>query len=208
MLFASDHGYEDIVEMLIAKGALVNVEDTSGNTPLLLATKKRIKRIVEMLIANKANVNASDEYGNTSLMAASETGEKDIAELLIDNGANVNAKNISNITPLMLAARKGHKELARLLIVRGADTAAIDTSGKKAPLDLELALENMRQLEFKKTWQYIYCPTCKCEKTGDDVEEDSYDQDEWVTIYYFRCKTCSGKVTDKQGNMIITKVKN
>ena len=51
---ASSEGHKDIVELLISKGADVNVKTKDGKTPLLVALKKDQKEIVELLISKGA----------------------------------------------------------------------------------------------------------------------------------------------------------
>jgi ankyrin repeat protein len=61
--FAAGNGHKEIVELLIAEGADVNVKDNNGWTPLHTATKE----IAELLIAKGVDVNAKDDFGRTPL---------------------------------------------------------------------------------------------------------------------------------------------
>ena len=77
-------GHNEIVELLIAKGADVNSKGLGGvNTPLHNAIMKRHKEIVELLIANGADVNALNEYGDIALGVA----RNEYADLLRNHGA-------------------------------------------------------------------------------------------------------------------------
>lgn len=69
-------GLEDLVRILIDRGADINAVDVHSNTAL-------------HKIAESRNINGDKQYT--------------IAELLITNGANVNAKNVDDKTPIDLA---------------------------------------------------------------------------------------------------------
>jgi len=54
LMIASNHGHGKIVEMLLAKGAKVNVRNESGMTALMFASMSDHRDIVEMLLAKGA----------------------------------------------------------------------------------------------------------------------------------------------------------
>src|SRR5882672_135464 len=75
-----------VVEKLLAARANPNATQTSGLTPLMIATHTGSVAIVKALIAHGANVNASTvETHDTALMWAVGDQHKDIARVLIDN---------------------------------------------------------------------------------------------------------------------------
>ena len=67
MLFASDYGHKEIVELLITNGADMDGKDKYGNTPLHYAATWGHKETAELLIANDADVNAKNKFGETPL---------------------------------------------------------------------------------------------------------------------------------------------
>ena len=72
--FAALDGLNEIVELLIAKGADVNAKSDDGWTSLHDAASIGHNEIVELLIAKGADVNAKNNYGNTPLdLASGET---------------------------------------------------------------------------------------------------------------------------------------
>jgi ankyrin repeat protein len=128
---AAQQGHDrckEIVELLIAAGADVNVKDGQGGlTPLHTAIGNGNKEIVELLIANSADVNAKTESGWTPLHeAAGGAGarhkqpheqHKEIVQMLIAAGADVNAKTKHGTRVLDKA---NDREIAALLRKHGA----------------------------------------------------------------------------------------
>ncbi len=122
LTFAAIEGHKEIVELLIAKGADVEVADLLSATPLHRAASWGHKEIAELLITKGANVNAEDKWGNTPLHLAAYKGHKENVKLLIAKGADVNAKNEDGETPLDDAVRYKQTELADLLRKHGGKT--------------------------------------------------------------------------------------
>ena len=121
---AAEFGRKEIAELLIAKGADVNVKDFTDLTLLHFAAQKGHNEVAELLIANSADVNAKERRGRTPLHTAAYWGGKEVAALLIAKGADVNAKDKSAATPLGGAIRRKHTELANLLRKHGGKTGA------------------------------------------------------------------------------------
>jgi ankyrin repeat protein len=66
----------EVVEMLIAEGADVNLSTEDGRSPLMLAARGGDLKILEMLLAAGANINQKDGNGHTAIdYAAGTTGE-------------------------------------------------------------------------------------------------------------------------------------
>ena len=76
---------DELVKLLLAKGADVNAVDDQGNTALMLAANAGEFQIVASLIDAGANVNAKNKEGLTALGLARESksaGEPSRAEIL------------------------------------------------------------------------------------------------------------------------------
>ena len=93
--YAAQEGYEEIVELLIANGADVNLMHRGGRNltgillfyfPLQGAVGNGHKEIVELLIAKGADVNAKDEVGETPLDRTAILDKKETADLLRKHG--------------------------------------------------------------------------------------------------------------------------
>ena len=129
--WAAAGGQNEIVKLLIAKGADVSAKTDNGVTPLHSAARGGQKEIVELLIAKGEEVNVKSSSGYTPLHSAASYGQKEIVELLITKGADVSAKTDNGVTPLHFAGGStvGSMEVAGLLIAKGADVNARDNYG-------------------------------------------------------------------------------
>ena len=109
-----------MIELLIAKGADINVKSDSlgGWTALHSAVAKGYKDIAELLITKGVDVNTGPW---TPLHVAAQNKRTDIAALLIRKGADVNAKDGRGETPLYRAIRREDLSMTQLLISNGAD---------------------------------------------------------------------------------------
>ena len=151
---AAEGGHNEIAELLIAKGADLNVKDQNqfvGGTPLDWAIKrgknetadllrKRGGKTVAELRAADTNRKISKPQANRALLEAAKNGNIHTAiaavKQAITDGANVNAKDAgwADMTALHYAAQKGHKEIIELLIANGVNVNAKNLTDK-TPLD-------------------------------------------------------------------------
>jgi ankyrin repeat protein len=135
--FAAENGSKRIVELLLAKGAEVNVRDSDGRTALeLVAANSRSKRdIAKLLLDNKADVNIKDNVGRTALHYAAAHGSKEVVELLLTTNADINAKGYHNLTPLHYATMNGRIDIVELLLTKGVEVNATTKVSGYTPLD-------------------------------------------------------------------------
>jgi len=117
-LFASQH--KELMQLLIAKGADVNAQASSGATPLFFAVLRDQRDDVKFLVDKGANVNLPDAYGDTILDAALQLQYGSMIQFLVDHGADVNAKDQSNQRPLDYARKMDDHKWADLLKKHGA----------------------------------------------------------------------------------------
>jgi ankyrin repeat protein len=121
------------IEVMVAKGANVNVQDQKKRTPLIFAATNGHTSAVAFLISQGAEVNAKDSGGRTALLYASKRSFNETAALLLDKGADVNVQSKKKgITALMLAAVWDNVELVQMLLKHGADVQLTDTFGRTA----------------------------------------------------------------------------
>jgi len=127
-------------QRLVAEGVAVDVVESEGRTPLMVAAFDGHRHVVSFLLVEGADVDHRDGNGRTALMYASSGPFVETVELLLDAGAEVDAQGLlEGFTALMTAAAEGQLDVVQLLLDRGADPAIQDVDGDTA---LTFALEN------------------------------------------------------------------
>ena len=111
---AIKNGHKHIVQLLLAKGASIEVTNCYNETPLHYAASKGCTSIVELLLSKGASVEARGDDGDTPLHDAAKRGHTGIVKLLLSNGASITAVNKAKKTPLDLAKRKRHTDVINL----------------------------------------------------------------------------------------------
>lgn len=115
-------GHEELVELLLARGANIEHRDKKGFTPLILAATAGHTKVVEILIREKADLEAqSERTKDTPLSLACSGGRYEVVEILLKSGANKEHRNVSDYTPLSLAASGGYVSIIKLLLNQGAE---------------------------------------------------------------------------------------
>uniref|UniRef100_A0A182STW8 ANK_REP_REGION domain-containing protein n=1 Tax=Anopheles maculatus TaxID=74869 RepID=A0A182STW8_9DIPT len=115
-------GHEDMVELLITRGANIEHKDKKGFTPLILAATAGHEKVVDTLLRNGAEIEAqSERTKDTPLSLACSGGRYEVVELLLSMNANREHRNVSDYTPLSLAASGGYVNIIKLLLQHGAE---------------------------------------------------------------------------------------
>jgi len=123
---AASIGLEEVVQLLVEKGADVNAQGTYYGTALQAASSKGHGQVVQRLLEAGANINTQGEY-DTALQLASSNGHDQIVQRLLEAGADVNAQGGYTDTALQAASAHGHDQIVQRLIEAGAD---VNTQGK------------------------------------------------------------------------------
>lgn len=95
----------DMVALLLEHGAMVNVADRDGVTPLMRAVDLRDLRMARMLLNTGAEVNARDYRGHTALTRSVLRSDATMLKLLIKRKANVDVVAEMGTTPWSIAQR-------------------------------------------------------------------------------------------------------
>jgi ankyrin repeat protein len=111
LLRAARAGDVAAMKVLLAHGALVDLPQVSGATPLMVAVG--------------AGANAIDTRGKFR----TEIDALAAAQVLLESGADVNARDARGRTALHSAAALGYTDVAKFLVEHGADLKAADADG-------------------------------------------------------------------------------
>ena len=80
--YAAWRGHNEMISLLVSRGADINAITDRGHTPLHLAVRRNYKETVALLIALGANVNARTKRGHSPMHLASPP----LAALLRESG--------------------------------------------------------------------------------------------------------------------------
>ena len=112
----------EVMEMLIEKGADVNLGNDIGS-PLLFAVNSGRLEACKILVISGADVNYKENWkGSSCLRSAIFGGFNDICLYLLEKGADVNYVQTSDGgTALLLASEQGKYDMCSILLQYGAD---------------------------------------------------------------------------------------
>jgi ankyrin repeat protein len=167
LLYAARENCMACVDVLLDRGADIDLADPDGVSPLHLAVMNANWDLARKLIDAGADVNQWDIFGAAPLFTAvggrartdggrasidppNETTGLEIVRLLLTRGANPNmqlffrpanvrgATNLRGSTPLIRAAANNDMEVVKLLLEHGAD-ATIYQADRQTPIHAALA---------------------------------------------------------------------
>ncbi|XP_012691221.2 ankyrin repeat and KH domain-containing protein 1 isoform X2 [Clupea harengus] len=151
LTIAADKGHYKFCELLIIRGAHIDVRNKKGNTPLWLAANGGHFDVVQLLEQSGADVDAADNRKITPLMAAFRKGHVKVVQYLVKE---VN-QFPSDIECMRYIATIADKELLKKChqcmetIVKAKDHQAAEANKNACILLKELDLEKSRE-ESKK----------------------------------------------------------
>jgi ankyrin repeat protein len=119
----------EIVRVLLAAHANIEIQDSEGYTPLLLAVNYDDLDVVSVLLSTHANINTQNFLGETPLLLAAQYNCLDIVKVLLAAHANIEAQGHSGATPLHLAAEYGNLDIVKVLLAAHANIEAQDNDG-------------------------------------------------------------------------------
>ena len=111
--------HKEMLEVLLAHGAEVNVMLSNGDTPLHRAVQRDLAYDVELLLANGADPNAKGLNWETPVATAVFHDRIVILKLLLDYGADPNPRDMGGRTPLFYAKFNSRLKAIELLKEHG-----------------------------------------------------------------------------------------
>eukprot|EP00435_Cladocopium_sp_Y103_P023934 s2952_g5.t2 len=138
---------KDMVEVLLAAKASVDLPCSDGATALILASQVGHQAVVSKLLAARADPNRGRNDGGTALMFAAQEGHLKVAKQLLTAGAEATACAASGATAMSLAARNQDKAMLRCLMAAGKD-APFDVTARMADARKQLQQQEMSAQEL------------------------------------------------------------
>ncbi|XP_036917823.1 ankyrin repeat and KH domain-containing protein 1 isoform X9 [Sturnira hondurensis] len=152
LTIAADKGHYKFCELLISRGAHIDVHNKKGNTPLWLASNGGHFDVVQLLVQAGADVDAADNRKITPLMSAFRKGHVKVVQYLVKE---VN-QFPSDIECMRYIATITDKELLKKChqcvetIVKAKDQQAAEANKNASILLKELDLEKSREESRKQ----------------------------------------------------------
>lgn len=119
LMYSAGLGNLDLMELLIEKGAYINVKDKDGNTALMYAACEGRVDVVKWLIGKGAYINVKGHDNKTALIYASSKDKPEVVKVLLsikDIDVNVICDGIYGYSALTCAASCGYLETIKALL--------------------------------------------------------------------------------------------
>ncbi|CAI4219124.1 unnamed protein product [Parascedosporium putredinis] len=126
---AAQHGHTSVVQILIQKGAMTDIETLKGETAFHWAARNGYAEIVELLADKDKGLTLEDHEGWTGLDWAVIRGNNRVVELILDTCNNAGLAFLKSNRSLILAAEAGNEVITKLLLDRGASVDWKDNQG-------------------------------------------------------------------------------
>ncbi|CAG0908586.1 unnamed protein product, partial [Cyprideis torosa] len=121
----------EAAEILIKYKAKINARTSSGETPLLLATKEDRKPVIQVLLDKGADAKIPGPFKRFPIH---EVQSPEAAMSLIGKTVNINEGDENGETPLFVAVKANRRDVADVLLVKGAADPNISNSDEQSPL--------------------------------------------------------------------------
>ena len=103
------HRNDEIIELLIDRGAGVHFHEKEGTTALVFATERGLQAVVEKLLDAGADVNL--RLGDSALAAACRKNNQSLVQLLLLRGAGIDLhSSLDGKTPLLVCCAYNHSK--------------------------------------------------------------------------------------------------
>lgn len=123
LLWATRNGHEDVIDLMIAANANLEVRDKEeGATPLIWAARKGYKNVVNLLLEKGGEINAKDNRGRTPLSLAALHKHESIMKLLLNKGGTVDSNDKKGNVKLLANTQVERPAALKMLIEHWSDS--------------------------------------------------------------------------------------
>lgn len=130
---ASEYGHENLVALLLEKGADINLPTNTGITPLMATAISGRTEMLKSLIEKNAKINTVDRFGKTALMYGARPKNSDkVLAILLDNGVDINSVDNLGKSALFWAVQDNNDKSINFLISKGINVNLISKAGDNA----------------------------------------------------------------------------
>ncbi|MCJ1415568.1 Ankyrin-2 [Xylographa parallela] len=138
---AAGIGNEEIVTLLLASGADIQLKCCFGSTALHIAASSNECQMIRLLVRHGADLEAVDTGRETPLLRAIKQHKEDACKLLVELGASMDANaEEKTLGALAFAAQQGHLPILQYLVDKVTDIDVCDI-GLGTPLHHAAALQ-------------------------------------------------------------------
>ncbi|KAI3415947.1 hypothetical protein GPALN_005508 [Globodera pallida] len=120
LMVAARHGHVGLVDLLINRGAKLDMADAHGRTAAMHAIEARHSSTVALLLERGCALFARDTHGNTMLHLLGRHPNKCLIYRLLEDGLSLEDKNKEDLRPIEVAIRAGQLVAADTFLRRGA----------------------------------------------------------------------------------------
>jgi ankyrin repeat protein len=146
LMIAIRENHPAVVQLLVERGAEVNVQTRTGDTPQWILPNSVPGFGHGIGIVRGGLPDRGSRYlipgAMTPLLYAARDGRIESAKFLLAAGAEIDHADANGVTPLLMAITNNHVDMARYLIDQGANVKAVDWYGR-TPLWAVVELRNM-----------------------------------------------------------------
>jgi ankyrin repeat protein len=122
-------GHIEISQLLVARGADINLRCADNWTPLHIALYMGRLDITKWLLKHGADVNSQDKHGWTPLHFSADKGHVEACRMLLEHKPELNYQNDHGSTPFCFALENGRLDVAQLLLDHNADVRIPNNKG-------------------------------------------------------------------------------